>query len=70
MQFVVLIEKTNTGYSAHVPDLPGCVAAASTLAETEELIQSAVDFHVEGMRQHGEHIPQPNSYVGYVEVNA
>jgi len=43
------IEKTANGYSAYVPDLPGCVAAAETLDETQRLIKEAIDFHVEGM---------------------
>ena len=39
MKYAVLFEKTNTGYSAHVPDLPGCVAAGPTFGETAELMR-------------------------------
>ena len=38
MKYAVVIEKTGNGYSAYVPDLPGCVAAGDTLEETEELL--------------------------------
>ena len=59
MKFVALIAKTGTGYSAHLPDLPGCIAAAGTFEETRELIQEAAAFHLEGMVEDGETIPKP-----------
>ncbi len=67
-RYVALIEKTNTGYSAHVPDLPGCVAAAATYAETLDLIQEAIEFHIEGMLLHGERVPEPVTLAETVEV--
>ena len=70
MRFAILMERTGTGYSAHVPDLPGCAAAGETREETLELIREAIEFHLEGMRQHGETIPEPASLCEYVEVNA
>lgn len=70
MRFAILIEKTKTGYSAHVPDLPGCVAAGETREETLNLIREAIEFHLEGMRLHGETIPEPASLCEYVEVAA
>ena len=36
------------------PDLPGCVAAAPTLDETEKLIREAIAFHLEGIREDGD----------------
>ena len=68
MRFAILIENTLTGFSAHVPDLPGCVAAGATREETLELIREAIALHLEGMRQHGETVPQPTSSFEYVEV--
>jgi predicted RNase H-like HicB family nuclease len=62
------MEPTRTGFSAHVPDLPGCVAAGETREETLDLIQEAIAFHLEGMRLHGESIPAPASICEYVEV--
>jgi predicted RNase H-like HicB family nuclease len=53
MKYAVLFEQTATGYSAHVPDLPGCVAAGSTFAETTELIRRAIGLHLAGMREDG-----------------
>ena len=59
MSYTAIIEKTGDGYSAHVPDLPGCVAAADTRKETEALIQEAVTLHLDMMRANGEPIPEP-----------
>jgi predicted RNase H-like HicB family nuclease len=67
-RYAVVIEKTATGYGAHVPDLPGCIAAAGTLQETEQLIRDAIDFHLEGMRIHGDAIPEPTTVTQYIEV--
>jgi predicted RNase H-like HicB family nuclease len=68
MRFLILLEPTATGFSAHVPDLPGCVAAGETREETIQLMREAVEFHLEGMRAHGETILPPTSVSDYVEV--
>jgi predicted RNase H-like HicB family nuclease len=68
MRYAILLEATRTGFSAHVPDLPGCVAAGETREETLDLIREAITFHLEGMRLHGESIPDPASICEYVEV--
>ena len=59
MAYTAIIEKTSNGYSAYVPDLPGCVAAADTRTETEVLIQEAVTLHLDMLRTNGEPIPEP-----------
>jgi predicted RNase H-like HicB family nuclease len=66
MRYAVLFEKTETGYSAHVPDLPGCVAAGATLEETTDLIRGAIRMHVAGMLEDGEPIPEPKTIAEYV----
>jgi predicted RNase H-like HicB family nuclease len=68
--YTVFFEPTPTGYSAHVPDLPGCVAAAATLEETRELMRQAIEFHIEGMRINGDAIPEPTPHVEQIEVSA
>ncbi|MBM3798184.1 MAG: type II toxin-antitoxin system HicB family antitoxin [Acidobacteria bacterium] len=67
-KYTVFIESTATGYSAHVPDLPGCVAAAATLRETRELIREAIEFRIEGLKLHGEPVPPPASLVEEIAV--
>ena len=60
-QYLVLIEGEPGSYSAYVPDLPGCVAAADTTEEIHGLIREAVAFHIEGMRNAGESVPPPSA---------
>lgn len=61
MRYLVVIEKTKTGYSAYVPDLPGCITVGDTKEETEQNIQEAILLHIEGMKEDGEPIPPPVS---------
>ena len=69
-KYTVFFGQTGTGYSAHVPDPPGCVAAGVTLEETRQLIREAIEFHLEGMRLHGEAILTPTTHVEQIEVPA
>jgi predicted RNase H-like HicB family nuclease len=66
MQYAVIFEKTATGYSAYVPDLPGCVAAGATHDETAELMRIALRMHLDGMREDGEPIPEPSTMAEYL----
>ena len=70
IKYTAFISPTATGYSAHVPDLPGCVAAAKTVEETRQLIREAIEFHIEGMRMDGEAIPEPTPRIEQIEVSA
>lgn len=70
MRYAIVMEPAGDNYSAYVPDLPGCVATGATIEEVERQIREAIEFHMEGMRQDGEAIPQPSSRVDYVEVAA
>lgn len=67
-RYVVVIEKTGNGYGAHVPDLPGCIAAADTYEETEQLIREAIPFHIESLRLRGEPVPEPTTRIEFVEA--
>lgn len=67
MKYAVVIEKSETGYGAYVPDLPGCVALGETLTETERLIQETVEFHLDGLREDGVPVPEPSALAQYVE---
>lgn len=64
MNYTVIYESTSTGYSAYVPDLPGCVAAGETRAETEGLIRSALESHVALLRLRGEAVPEASTLSG------
>jgi predicted RNase H-like HicB family nuclease len=67
-RYAVVIEKAPGNYSAYVPDLPGCVATGMTVEEVEREIREAIEFHLEGLRDAGEPIPEPTSQTAYVEV--
>ena len=67
-EYVIIIEKAGNSYAAMVPDLPGCIGAADTIEELEELMREAVEFHIEGMRLDGEEVPPPSTRVSTVRV--
>lgn len=67
-RYSVVIERGPTSYGAYVPDLPGCVAAAETLDEVQTLIREAIEFHLDGLREDGDPIPEPTTLVTYAEV--
>ena len=69
-RYLVIIEKTATGFSAYSPDLPGCVATGHTRDEVEKEMREAIEFHIEGLRLAGEEIPEPQSQASYCEVAA
>ncbi|MCL4240139.1 MAG: type II toxin-antitoxin system HicB family antitoxin [Dehalococcoidia bacterium] len=69
-KYAVVIEVAGTNYSAYVPDLPGCVAVGDTVEEAEREIAEAIEFHIEGLREHGLPIPEPQTVVEYVPARA
>ena len=69
MKYVVVYEETSPGCSAHVPDLPGCIAAGVTREETERLIREAIAFHLVGLRESDEPIPEPGILTETVEIS-
>ncbi len=68
MRYAVVIEKAGSGYSGYVPDLPGCVAAASSVAGVRAALAEVIPFHLEGLREGGQAVPFPQSEVEWVEV--
>jgi predicted RNase H-like HicB family nuclease len=68
MKYLVIYEKSSSGWGAYVPDLPGLGVAGTTLDEVKQLIREAMDFHLEGMREHGDPIPEPSVVTEYVSV--
>ena len=68
MEYAVIYAKTRTGYSAHVPDLPGCIATGRTLAVTQRRMREAIQMHLRGMREDGDPIPRPTTLVEQVEI--
>ena len=69
-KYLIIVEKTETGYSAFSPDVPGCGSTGETKAEVERNIQEAVEFHLEGLRLEGYPIPEPSTYSSYIDIAA
>ncbi len=68
MRYAIVIEKTTTGFSAYVPDLPGCVSTGRDQAEVESEIKEAIRFHIDGLKEDGMPVPSPTSIAEYVEA--
>ena len=68
MEYVVIIEQGETSVGAYVPDLPGCVAVGESRDEAMQLIREAIELHIESLREHGEPVPSPHSFVEKVAV--
>jgi predicted RNase H-like HicB family nuclease len=69
-EYLVIYEKTSTGYSAYVPDLPGCITTGSTLPDTKKSMQEAIRGHLSVMREFGDPIPQPTTVAERIQVPA
>jgi len=70
MRYLVIIEKGDSSWGAHVPDLPGCIALAKTREEVIKVIKEAIEFHIDGLRKHGDPIPPPSSEGQFVDTDA
>ncbi|MEO7446471.1 MAG: type II toxin-antitoxin system HicB family antitoxin [Ferruginibacter sp.] len=57
-KYLVVYEKTKTGYSAYVPDIPGVIATGKSRAIVEKNIFSAIQFHLEGLKEGKNPIPK------------
>jgi predicted RNase H-like HicB family nuclease len=68
MLYAVIIEKAGDNFSAHVPDLPGCIATGATTADVMVEIRDAIRFHIEGLRADGLEVPEPVAVAKYVEA--
>jgi predicted RNase H-like HicB family nuclease len=68
MKYLIVIEPTGTGFSAYSPDLPGCVSTGASREECESNMQEAIAFHLDGLREQGEPVPQPATSAAFVEV--
>lgn len=69
-RYLVIIEEAESGFSAFLPDIPGCIATGATRDEVENAMQEGVEFHLEGLRESGDPVPPPRSTAAYVEVAA
>ncbi|HEX7243106.1 MAG TPA: type II toxin-antitoxin system HicB family antitoxin [Longimicrobiaceae bacterium] len=69
-RYLVVVEHTETGYSAYSPDLPGCASTGRSREEVEHNMREAIEFHIEGLRLEGLPVPEPSSESTYIDVAA
>lgn len=70
MEYLVVVEKDGSGYGAHVPDLPGCIAVSESRREVLKLIREAIEIHITALRESGQPVPGANSRSEVVKVRA
>ncbi len=68
MEYTVVVERSETGFGAYVPGLPGCVAVGETREETLELVREAIRLHIESLEEHGEVVPPPQATAERIAV--
>ena len=66
--YTIIIEKTETGYSAYVPDLPGCITVGDTVEETRRHIKEAMELYIEQLKMEGKEIPEPKTISEVISV--
>ncbi len=69
-RYLVVVERTQTGFSAYSPDVPGCITTGRTREEVEANMREAIEFHIEGLLIEGLPVPEPSSESAYVDVAA
>ncbi len=70
MRYMVVVERGETSWGAHVPDLPGCVAVGETRDEVLHLVREAIDLHIEALKEDDLPVPPPSSEGEFVEISA
>ena len=68
MRYLIVIEKTKTGFSAYSPDVPGCVATGRTQSSVQKAMREALEFHLEGLLACGRRLPRATAPYAYVKV--
>jgi len=67
-KYLIVIEKSDTGFSAYSPDILGCIATGKTVEQTMANMRSALEFHLQGLLEEGEEIPQPRGVQSYLDA--
>ena len=69
-RYMVVVERGESSWGAHVPDLPGCVAVGETREEVLQIIREAIELHIDSLKQDGLPVPSPSSEGEFVEVGS
>jgi predicted RNase H-like HicB family nuclease len=69
IKLLVVYEKSDTGWAAYVPDLPGVVTTGRTKADVRSLIQEAIEFHLDGLKEDRLPIPKPSAEAEVISIS-
>jgi predicted RNase H-like HicB family nuclease len=69
MKYLVIIERARNNYSAYLPDVPGCIATGKSSDEARQEIIKALQMHLDGLKEDGLPIPEPQAQADYVAVH-
>ena len=70
MKYLIVVERTITGFSSYSPDFDGCVATGKTKEEVERVMKEAMEFHLEGLAIENFSKPSPHTYSSYIDIPA
>ena len=59
LKYTVVYEQTTNNFCAYAPDLPGCISTGKTWDQVRKTMREAIGFHLEGLLEHGEPVPEP-----------
>ncbi|MFZ1898059.1 type II toxin-antitoxin system HicB family antitoxin [Methanoregula sp.] len=68
VSYTVIIETGKRNCSAYCPDLPGVIATGRTQEETFENMKAAIKFHLEGLLEDNQEIPDPVSKAKTIRI--
>ena len=63
-KYAVVYERTPNNFSAYVPELPGCISTGHTWDEIRAMIREAIAFHIDGLAEMGDPVPEPHMTIG------
>jgi predicted RNase H-like HicB family nuclease len=69
-KYLIVIERTDSGYCSYSPDFPGCVSTGKTREAAARNMRNALEFHVHGLRKEGYPVPEPQASSTYIELPA
>ena len=68
-RYMVIFEKANDNYSAYSPDIQGCIATGKTRDEVEKNFREAISLHFAGLAEDGLPVPEPTSFIEYIDID-
>lgn len=67
-RYLIVVEKSRTGYSAYSPDVLGCIATGDTIDKTIASMKSALALHLHGLMEDGDELPKPRGVQSYLDA--